>query len=548
MRVTAHWRPPIGDQRFDVVIVGGGINGVAIARECARNGLRTLILEKHDFASGTTSRSTRIIHGGLRYLEHGEFSLVRESLRERERLLCERPHLVRPMQFLLALPQTSNPFSKRSALAVRAALQLYRWLTPGRCRRVNPRSLRRVIDGAGGLAIFDYDDAQCEFPERLVAEWLSEAIHARAVARNHAVVLTVRHGSTGLSIRLRDQLTGLEEWVECETVINAAGPWVDQIISASLRVRRPLIDGVRGSHILLDPFPSAPAHAIYTTADDGRPFFIIPWNGMLMVGTTEVKDSGDPANAAASSSEIDYLLRGFNRLFPRHRKTAADIRGTMSGIRPLPATDSSDLNAVSRRSFIYDHAGDGMPGLYSIIGGKLTTAASLARQVVARLGVKIAGEAVPFVAVGPASGFENTLTRWSQIAAAQLDISPAIARATAEWHGRCAFSILRRIHADRNLATPIVDGTHHPLAEAVHATQRECAVTLADILLRRVPIALTMDWSEERSAQAARRIGKAMHWREAEVQAQLQLFEEERAKLLGSRGRVRGLAPAEHAA
>ena len=171
-------RQPLEGERFQVIVIGGGINGVAIARECARAGRRTLLVEQHDFAAGTTSRATRIIHGGLRYLEHGELGLVRESLLERRRLLRERPHLVHAINFLLALDQNSG----RSALTIRTGLWLYRRLGGGslhaRSSREDQQKLERLLDSGRRWSVFSYEDAQCGFPERLVAEWLVEAMEA----------------------------------------------------------------------------------------------------------------------------------------------------------------------------------------------------------------------------------------------------------------------------------------------------------------------------------------------------------------------------------
>src|SRR5712691_200592 len=173
-------RPSLNGNHFDVVVIGGGVSGVAIARECARNRRRTLLLEQNDFAAGTTSRATRIIHGGLRYLEHGELGLVRESLRERRRLLQERPHLVHAINFLLALDQNSG----RSALTIRTGLWLYRRLGGGSLHagssREDQQKLERLLDSGRRWSVFGYEDAQCEFPERLVAEWLVEAMEAGA--------------------------------------------------------------------------------------------------------------------------------------------------------------------------------------------------------------------------------------------------------------------------------------------------------------------------------------------------------------------------------
>lgn len=541
-------RPPLTATSYDVVVIGGGINGIAIARECARAGQSTLLLEQHDFASGTTSRSTRIIHGGLRYLEHGELGLVRESLRERNRLLCEHPHLVRPTRFVLALPRNHSLFSLRGALAVRAGLVLYNRIASERCP-LPAASLERKLDLGKEFAVFDYEDAQCEFPERLAAQWLVEAMHYGAAARNYSRVLAIKPGAERRVLRVRDELSGAESTVEAGRIVNATGPWVDQVCSAALLDTRNLIEGVRGSHILIDCFAGAPQNPIYTEAADGRPFFVIPWNGQLMVGTTEVRQEEDPSRARATTDEIDYLTAGFNRLFPQHNIATNDVRGTFSGVRPLPNTGKHEhYAAVTRRSFIHNHGPDGFPGLYSIIGGKLTTAASLARECAHVLGLRAAEPSLPQVALGPASGFDNTLAHWSHQIANQYRITPASARATAEWHGRSALGVLRRTLADASLAQPITDGSEHLLAEAVHAVQRECAITLADILLRRVPIALTTLWSAEQSFEAAERIGRTLGWSEQRTAEELERFVAERDWLIGTGRGSRAPLPAEHAA
>src|SRR5947209_1262751 len=189
MRVSGFDRPPISDRHFDVIVIGGGVNGVAVARECARAGRRTLLLEQNDFGSGTSSRSTRIIHGGLRYLEHAEIGLVRESLRERERLLQNRPHLVRPLQFLLALPKNSRSL-RRSSLAIRTGLWLHqRWAGWKRTPGGDLKAFERQLDNGTDWSVYSYEDAQCEFPERLVAEWLAESADAGAVVCNHTQLL-----------------------------------------------------------------------------------------------------------------------------------------------------------------------------------------------------------------------------------------------------------------------------------------------------------------------------------------------------------------------
>ena len=541
-------RPSLADEHFHVLVIGGGINGAAIARELARAKRRVLLLEQHDFASGTTSRATRIIHGGLRYLEHAEIALVRESLRGRDRLLRERPHLVRPLRFVLAM-RKHGFFSKRGTLAIRSGLQLYRWMS-NEDSLPSSRTLELKLDRGEALSVFNYEDAQCEFPERLVAESLTEAAFSGARVRNHAKVLEIRKPGHHFTVLFRDWLRREDIRVFADAVINASGPWVNEVCARAFVSHRNLVQGIRGSHIIIDRFPDAPSHAIYTEATDGRPFFVLPWNSQILIGTTEVPDDRDPAQANASGPEIQYLIDGFNRLFKSHQISHADVLAHYSGIRSLPATDTyENLGAVTRRSFVHDHRHDGMPGMYSLIGGKLTTASSVARTCAKILGAESKDEPVAQVALGPASGFENTLQQWARQAARHCGITEASAQATAEWHGRCALPILRRAKIDSALAAPLADGTDHLLVECVHAFEREFAVTLADALLRRVPVALSAKWSFAQSRQAARSIGRALGWSEARVEKELEDFESEREGFLHPAGaRTHRPVPAEHAA
>src|SRR5262252_5580152 len=337
MTLAVKPRPSLEAQHFQVVVIGGGINGVAIARECARAGKRTLLLEQNDFASGVTSRSTRIIHGGLRYLEHGELDLVRESIRERERLLRERSHLVHPIHFFFLLNETSQ----RSAMKVRAGLWLYQRIArrkSGDLSEMEMVRIQRALDSGHQWLMLNFEDAQCEFPERLTAEWMLEAAAAGAVIRNHCEVLAVDIGQgRARGVLLRDRTTGKDQRVDASWIINCTGPWVDRICQRStVRTRKPLIGGVRGSHIVLPRFSGAPNAALYTEASDGRPVFVLPWNDQVLVGTTEVPDNGDPARATPSSQEIEYLVRSVAALFPKAKLTVRDIKSAFAGIRPLP--------------------------------------------------------------------------------------------------------------------------------------------------------------------------------------------------------------------
>src|SRR5215469_6995497 len=427
-------RKPIAPDHFDVIVIGGGINGVAIARECARDGKHTLLLEQHDFASGTTSRATRIIHGGLRYLEHGEISLVRESLKERERLLRERPHLVRLQEFVLAIPKE---YGRRSALAIRFGLWLYKHAAGNRQTGKGHKSQLREFDAAldGGLDLnyFSYQDAQCSFPERLVTEWLTEAVQAGAVVRNHTKVLQiiVSEGKAR-GVVVRDLFTEQETEIGADWVVNATGPWADSVLHESGIREARLIDGVRGSHLVIPSFPGAPKTALYTEAIDSRPIFLIPWADQLLLGTTEVEHNTDPGQAVPSRAEMQYLFLSLHRLFPSCGLRWGDVHYAYAGVRPLPYASSPTgrigFGSITRRHKLHDHLEHGIAGLITLIGGKLTTAAKVGRECARAIGARVADLPQPMIAVR-SDGIDNTVAEWAETASRFGHVSPSTASA-----------------------------------------------------------------------------------------------------------------------
>jgi glycerol-3-phosphate dehydrogenase len=544
MILAANPRAPLNDQHFQVVVIGGGINGVAVARQCARAGKHTLLVEQNDFASGVTSRSTRIIHGGLRYLEHGELDLVRESLRERQRLLRERSHLVHPMHFLLLLHETSQ----RSAMKVRAGLWLYQRMAgkpPSKdSGEMETKRLERALDSGHRWSFFNYEDAQCEFPERLVAEWLMEAVDAGATVRNHmeALAVDVAHGRVR-GVLLRDQITGKDARVDAGWVFNCSGPWADRVCQRSaIRMAKPMLGGVRGSHIVLPRFPGSPTAAIYTEAADGRPIFVLPWNDQILVGTTEVADNGDPGKTVPSADEIGYLVRSVAQLFPRAKLSAQSVKHAFAGIRPLPYSLENRPSAVTRRHILHDHADDGVAHMLSVIGGKLTTAASLARECARKIGLN--AEEPNTMAVGPGPALDPLLDDAVLEIARIGSVSEETARGMVEWHGKRAPDIARMALVSAELRAPICPHTSHVIAEVVEAYRRECAVTLGDVLLRRVPVALGACWSESCSREAALRIGAVLGWSEQTMGANLENFEMERTGFLRPARRAAALEAA----
>jgi glycerol-3-phosphate dehydrogenase len=524
-------RQPLAGQHFQVAVIGGGIMGVAIARECARAGKRTLLVEQHDFASGTTSRSSRIL-SGLGALERGDVGFARESLRERQRLLRERPYLAHPSHFLMALSHDN----RRSAMSVRTALWLYRRMTGGKAEsagfEMDRKKLERALDSGQRWSIFDYEDAQCEFPERLVAEWLTEAIAAGAVTRNHTQVLAVNlaHGRAR-GLLLRDWTRNVEEKIEATWVINATGPWADRTCQrSSIRTRRPMVSGVRGSHIVVSSFPGAPGATVCGEAIDGQPLYMMPWNEQILVGATRVADTTDPSKVHPALDEIEYLLRSLVRMFPKARMSQNDIRYAFAGVRAIPYELKDNSTAVGQPHSLYDHEDENVARMISVVGGNLATAASVARDCARKIGIRVAEPKALAMADG---GMLNPLfDQWVVDIAEAGNISEESARAIVEWHGPRSHDIARMAMSSVELRTPICPHSQHLVAEAVDAYVNECAVTLGDVLLRRVPVALGACWSEACSREAALRVGAVLGWNEQSTGDNLEALEMERAAFL----------------
>jgi glycerol-3-phosphate dehydrogenase len=283
---------------------------------------------------------------------------------------------------------------------------------------------------------------------------------------------------------------------------------------------------------------------VYTEAVDKRPIFVIPWNEQMLVGTTEVADQGDPSRVQPAQEEIDYLVRSVLHLFPRIRLTAGDIRYAFAGVRPLPFAPKEKASSVTRRHYLHDHEQDGAQHMISVIGGKLTTAAELARQCATKIG--ISRESLKSLALASVNRDELLLDRWMIEISDGGRISEGAARGIVEWHGKRAPEISRLARNGAELRSPLCSHSEHIVAEAVDAFAAECAVTLGDVLLRRVPVALGGCWSPACSREAAARIGAAMGWKDKQSSAELEAFEIERSAFL--RNPVHVKAPLEGAA
>lgn len=491
---------------YDVIIVGAGINGAGIARDAALRGLKVLLVDKGDIGGGTSAASTRLIHGGLRYLEQFEFGLVRESLRERETLLKIAPHLVRPLAITIPIYKQS----RRGPLTIRAGMIGYDLLSwgkslPGHRMQSAGTTLKQLpgLNPKDLLGSAVYYDAQVEFAERLVLENVLAAVEAGAEVCTYTRVEklgTTEGRVTGVLVE-----GDFKNEIKADFVVNAAGPWVDQLLESNER----LIGGTKGSHIVVAPFAGAPETAIYLeAASDGRPFFVIPWNANYLIGTTDVRFEDDPDRVCSELWEVDYLLAETNRAFPAAGLTRERVLYTYSGVRPLPFTRNEDEQNITRRHFLRQHPR--FKNLISVVGGKLTTYRSLAAECVDKIlrSSHSKTDEVPFPgAVDLADNPSNPRDRLLRVYGSRAKQVVELAKKLGEEN---TFS-----------------------AEIVFAFEQEFAKTLADCFLRRMMIGLNADRGLG-EIQAAADVGKRLlGWTEERAVREVESYREEISRQIG---------------
>ena len=482
---------------FDVIVIGAGINGAGIARDAAMRGLKVLLLDKGDIGGGTSSWSTRLIHGGLRYLEHGEFGLVRESLREREALMRIAPHLIKSLPFLVPIYKRARrgPWTMRAGMIAYDVLSFDKTL-PGHRMLSRAETLQTLpaleLQDLVGSAV--YYDAQVEFAERLVLENAISAFeHGAAVLTYARVDKLIVEGGIARGIEFTDQLSGDNHSARSEIIMNAAGPWIDQLLAKGDGVSPQLIGGTKGSHIIVAPFKGAPACAIYVEAEtDRRPFFIIPWNGNYLIGTTDTRYHGDLDHVQIESEEIEYLLRETNRIIPAANLARDRILYTYAGVRPLPFTGNQAEQSITRRHFIRRHPQ--VANLFSIVGGKLTTYRSLAEEAVelvfknpGRSSVKCKTDQVPL----PGAATPDTISNFVDFCRGfkqNCGLPEAISERLLRIYGTRSAAIVKLVADDFSLADVFDVETQAIAAEVVYAFEHELAQALTDCLLRRTMV------------------------------------------------------------
>ncbi|GIW71155.1 MAG: glycerol-3-phosphate dehydrogenase [Planctomycetota bacterium] len=523
----------LGAERFDLLVIGGGITGAGVAREAARRGLRVALVEQADLAAGTSSRSSRLVHGGLRYLEQLEVGLVFEAVNERRVLLRIAPHLVTPLGFLFPIYE----WSRRGRFAVAMGMWLYEALSlfrsPRRHRALGAAAVAReepLLDRTGLRGAMLYYDCATD-DARLVLETALDAMRAGAVVVSWArAAALVREGGRVCGAEVEDVLDGRRLRVRADAVVNATGPWTDRV-----RGRERLLRPTKGIHIVLER-ERLPVHYadVMFHPDDGRVLFAIPWGERTYVGTTDTDCTGDPAEVAADAADVDYLLRALARYYPAAALGADDVIATWAGLRPLVAEDrerAEHASEVSREhTIVVDE-----DGLVTVAGGKLTTYRRMAVEVLDAAGAPQRAshtDRLPLVgAVGwPRRAGARELVR--QVRAEAKDrLSEAAAARLARIYGTRALALARRIAELPELAEPLSSAGPEIWAQVDWACREEMAETLTDVLWRRLGVMLRhRDQGLGVCEEVAARMAALLGWDAARTAREVEAYRAEVAR------------------
>jgi glycerol-3-phosphate dehydrogenase len=545
-------------ERFDVLVIGGGITGAGTALDAASRGLRVALVEARDLASGTSSRSSKLIHGGLRYLEQFDFKLVYEALRERDLLVSKlAPHLVKPVSFLYplykkvverpyvgaglvlydAMEGTRRPVPHHRHLSARGALKRAPGLSPDRL--------------AGAMV---YYDAQVDDARHTLTVARTAAAHSAVVATRVSAIGLLRDadGERVTGARVRDEESGRVFDVSAQAVVICAGVWTDLVhelagVRAGYRVRMS-----KGVHIVV-PRAAVDASTGMILRTDKSVLFFIPWGEHWIVGTTDTDFAGDRAEPAVTEEDVEYILAAANRVLARPL-TRADVVAVYAGLRPLvdPALgNGSKPTTKLSREHVVDTP---VPGLASIAGGKFTTYRLMARDVVDAavagfgrdFGREVPGSVTDQVPLLGADGLAAV-----QPAAGRLAEDYGVSREAVEHllsrYGTLAVEVLELVRADAGLGRPLAEGHPYLRAEVAYAVTCEDALHVEDVLMRRTRLSIeSADAGTGSAAEVAAIMGRLLGWsrrrRAAEIRRYLDLVQAEQAVLAMDSGPVPGEA------
>ena len=476
----------------DLLVIGAGITGAGIAREAAMRGIRTGMVDAGDFGHGTSSRSTRLVHGGLRYLEHGWLRLVFEASRERRILLRIAPHLVQPMAFLFPVHAKSRVGRGRLAaglwlydlLALFRNVHAHRTLSSRAVRKLEPQL--RDKDLLGGAL---YYDGFCDDARLVLANCRSAHRHGAAVASYARATALEKAGGRVRGATVTDAIEGRNVTIHAHVTVNATGPWADAVRRLDEPDTAPLLRPTKGVHVAVPRRRVGNTGAVTLTSPlDGRVMFLLPWGDVTVIGTTDTDFAGDPEQAAPAQEDVTYLLRSANALYPDARLALEDVISTWAGLRPLLDDGSAAATAaVPREHRIVESAS----GLVTIAGGKLTTYRAMAAELVSVVAAKLHeldGRRVPGNSGTDREPLPGGDVRDLDLLVRELvkeSVPEAAARHLVGTYGAEAIAVANLGAREPALARPLVEGFPTLRAEVVHQARREMALSVSDVLVRR---------------------------------------------------------------
>ena len=515
----------LAEEHFDVLVVGGGITGAGVAVDAASRGLKVALVERHDFASGTSSKSSKLVHGGLRYLQQKEYKLVYENLHERQRLLENAPHLVTPLPFLIPLFGKSGTVNKTVAKAYRTALWLYD-ITGGlrigkRHKRVSKEEALAHLPTLNTdllAAAFLYYDAQAD-DARLTLTLLRTAADHGAVIANHVPVVELTKGADG---RVNGAVLegGIE--VRAYSVVNATGVWADDIRELAEGEHPDSIRPAKGIHITV-PAAKLPCDvaAVVPVPKDRRSIFVVPWGEHTYLGTTDTDYTGDRDHPECTAGDVRYVLDAIN-VFVTSPLTEADVVGTWAGLRPLVKNEGKARTAdLSRRHKVL--VSDS--GMVTITGGKLTTYRKMAQDTVDEVGNQLHRKLKRSRTAGLKVRGADGLERLRADGATKLGLDADTFTHLVSRYGTDVRTLAAMVSTDPTLAEPLVPKLPYLRAEAVYAARYEMAHTLDDILSRRTrALLLERDAAAAAAADVARLVAGELGWDDEQQRRQVEAF------------------------
>lgn len=528
---------------FDVIVIGGGVNGIGAYRDLSMQGLRVLLVERNDFASGCSAAPSRMIHGGLRYLENGEFDLVRESLLERDMLLRNAPHMVRPLPTLIPITAVFSGMmngaasffgwagkpSNRGALPIKLGLSLYDWVT--RKGRVLPRHHfnSRAATAKGWPALMSsaqfsavYYDAWISHPERLCIEMIKDvaAGHSGSLALNYAEVV-VEDGAYFVV----PQEGHARIPVSARSVVNATGAWLDSTAEAlGNHPGEEMVSGTKGSHLIIDNTALMAAlngHMVYFENADGRVCIVFPYQGKVLAGSTDIRVA-EAKPVRCEDAELDYILASLRLVFPDIAVSHEQVVYSYSGIRPLPKSDQDFTGRISRGHYV--RRVNGTPPQFCMVGGKWTTFRAFAEQVaddVLREIGKPRQCSTLNTPIGGGAHYPAQEADLVQDLVSEFSVSTARAGHLVGHYGTHAREVLVYCNSSADDDAPLYDGAAYSTGEIDWLIVHEYVQTVADIVLRRTSLAITGDVSRLAIQRIAQRLAKLRDLSPAQIDLQM---------------------------